>query len=200
MQEIAPGLFHWSVRHPAIDAEVSSYYLRDARVAIDAMVPPEGIDWFARVGPPEHVVMTNRHHDRDAWRLREAFGCTVHCPRAGLHEVAGRGPAEGFDPGDSLPGGIEVHGVGAICPDETALHLPALRALAVADGIVRWPGVDGLAFVPDALMDDPEGTRAGLRAAYGRLLALEPEMLLLAHGAPVEAGARDVLAGFLGRR
>jgi hypothetical protein len=199
MREIAPGLFHWSVPHPRIGAEVSSYYLRDARVVIDPMLPPEGLAWFADGPAPAHVVMTNRHHDRDAWRLRDAFGCTVHCPRAGLHELAGRGPAEGFDPGDLLPGGIEVHAVGAICPDESALHIPALRALAIADGIVRWPGADDLVFVPDALMDDPEGTKAGLRAAFGRLLDLEPELLLLAHGAPVVGGGRAALAEFLAR-
>ena len=112
---------------------------------------------------PEHVLMTNRHHDRHAWRLRDAFGCSVHCIRNGLHELAGRGPVEAFDFGDELPGGVVVFEVDAICPDETALHLPAHCALACADGVVRWPGGDELAFVPDRFMDAPERTKAGLR-------------------------------------
>jgi hypothetical protein len=89
-------------------------------------------------------VLTNRHHDRDAWRLHEAFGCTVHCVRNGVHELEGRGPVEPFDFGDELPGEIFVHEVDAICPDETALHIPRHRAVPVADGVVRWGGANGL--------------------------------------------------------
>jgi hypothetical protein len=197
MDEIAPGLWHWTAPHPHIHSDVSSYYLVDERVAIDAMTPPEGLEWFEQHGPPEHVVMTNRHHDRDAWKLREAFGCTVHCISNGLHEVEGRGPVAAFDFGDVLPGGIVVHEVGSICPDETALHIPAHRALACADGIVRWRGGDGLAFVPDSLMDDPEETKRGLRDAYRRLLPLDFDLLLLAHGAPVRSAANAALRDFV---
>lgn len=197
MREIAPGLWHWTARHERIDIEVSSYYLLAERVLIDAMLPADGLAWFERHGAPEHVLMTNRHHDRHAWRLQEAFGCTVHCVRNGLYELEGRGPVEPFDFGDELPGGITAHEVDAICPDETALHIPAHRALACADGVVRWPGEDALAFVPDELMDEPERTKSGLRSAYRRLLGLDFDLLLLAHGAPPTSGAHRALQAFV---
>src|SRR5579872_5011549 len=101
--------------------EVSSYFLVAERVVIDPMLPPTGLDFFREHGAPEHALLTNRHHDRDAWRLRDAFGCAVHCVRCGLHELEGRGPVQPFDFGDELPGGIVAHEVDAICPDETAL-------------------------------------------------------------------------------
>ena len=145
---------------------------------------------------PRDVLLTNRHHDRDAWRLRDAFGCTVHCVRNGMHELDGRGPVEAFDFGDELPGGIFAFEVDAICPDETALHIPAHRALACADGVVQWAGSDGLAFVPDQLMDDPEQTKAGLRQAYGALLDLDFDLLLLAHGDPVVTSGKEDLRTF----
>jgi len=197
MREIAPGLWHWTARHDHIQSEVSSYYLLAERVLIDAMLPPDGLAWFDQHGVPEHVLMTNRHHDRHAWRLHEAFGCTVHCVRNGVHELAGRGPVEPFDFGDELPGGITAHEVGAICPDETALHIPAHGALACADGVVRWAGQDALAFVPQSLMDEPERTKAGLRSAYLRLLELDFDVLLLAHGEPVTSGGSRALRAFL---
>ncbi len=197
MDEIAPDLWHWTARHPHIGAEVSSYYLADARVLIDPLTPPDGIDALARLGAPEHVVLSNRHHDRDAWRLREEFGCTVHCIRNGLHELDGRGPVAPFDFGDELPGGIVVHEVDAICSDETALQIVGKRALVCADGVVRWPGVDELTFVPDSLMDDPERTKRGLIDAYTRLLELDFDLLLLAHGEPVTSGGKDALRAFL---
>ena len=193
MEEIAAGLWHWTRRHEHIGANVSSYYLLRERVLIDPMIPPDGLEWFEDRGRPEHIVLTNRHHDRHSWRLLDAFGCTVHCIRNGLYELEGRGPAEPFDVGDELPGGIMVHEVDAICPDETALYVRAHRALACADGAVRWRDRADLSFVPDYLMDDPEETKRGLRSSYERLLRLDFELLLLAHGAPVVGGAREAL-------
>jgi hypothetical protein len=198
VQEIAPGLWHWSARHEHIHMRVSSYYLEPERVAIDALTPREGFAWFEEHGPPEHVLLTNRHHDRHAWRLRDAFGCTVHCISNGVYELEGRGTVEPFEFGDELPGEIVVHEVDAICPDETALYIPAYGALACADGVVRSPDGGPLAFVSDWLMDDPEQTKQALRHAYRRLLELDFDVLLLAHGEPVVGGAKDALRTFAG--
>jgi hypothetical protein len=200
MREIAPGLWHWTAPHERIGTEVSSYYLLDERVLIDPMLPRGGLEWFRAHGEPEHVLMSNRHHDRDAWELRDAFGCRVHCVRAGLAELEGRGPVDAFDFGDDLPGGVVAHEVDAICPDETALHIPAHRALACADGVVRRRSEDELAFVPDELMDEPEHTKAALKRAYRGLLDLDFELLLLAHGEPVTSAGKDALRGFVGAR
>lgn len=197
MIEIAPGLWHWTARRESIGTEVSSYYLEFERVMIDPMIPREGLEWLERHGPPEHAILTNRHHDRDSWRLREAFGCTVHCISNGVYELDGRGEVEAFEFGDQLPGGISVQEVDSICPDETALHIPRHRALACADGVVRWQAGDELQFVPDFLMDEPEQTKRGLRTAYRALLDLDFDLLLLAHGDPVVGGARDALRTFV---
>jgi glyoxylase-like metal-dependent hydrolase (beta-lactamase superfamily II) len=194
MQEIAPGLWHWTAEHDRIGIEVSSHYLEGERVLLDPMIPAQGLDWFEDHGPPEHVVLTNRHHDRHAWDFQEQFGCTVHCIQNGLYEIEGRGPVTPFDFGDILPGGAVVHEVGVICPDETALYLPEHRALACADGVVHYGG--DLGFVPEQFMDDPENTRRGLRLAYAQLLNLDFDVLLLAHGQPLIGGAKEALRRF----
>lgn len=191
MDEIAPGLWHWTALRETIDHEVSSYYLVEERVAIDPMLPPERPDWFQ----PEHAILACRHHSRDAWRL----DCDVWVVEQGAHELEGRGEFRTYRWGDELPGGTVACEVGALSPDETALYLPRHRALAIGDGVVRWPGVEGLTFVPDFLMDDPEQTREGLRTAYRRLLdELEFEHLLLAHGDPVVGTAREELRALVG--
>lgn len=197
MQELAPGLWHWTARHPCIHIEVSSHYLEPERVLIDAMVPPGGMDWLEEHGPPEHIVLSNRHHDRQSWSIHDEFGATVHCVRNGLYELEGRGPVEPFDFEDELPGGIIVHEIGAICPDESALHIPKYRALACADGVVRFSGTDELGFVPDDLMDDPEETKQHLLEAYGRMLELDFDLLLLAHGVPIARGGKEALRAFV---
>jgi hypothetical protein len=199
VQEIGSGLWHWTARHEHIRTDVRTHYLLSERVLIDPMVPPAGLEWFEQHGTPEHLLLSNRHHDRHAWRLRDAFGSTVHCIRNGLHELEGRGPVEPFEFGDELPGGVLVHEVDAICPDETALYIPAHRALACADGVVRSHASDRLAFVEDYLLDDPKQTKQDLRDAYRRLLGLDFDVLLLAHGAPVVGGAKEELREFVGQ-
>jgi glyoxylase-like metal-dependent hydrolase (beta-lactamase superfamily II) len=194
MREIAPGLWHWSARHERIGVDVSSYYLSQQRVVIDPMLPDEGVAWFEAHGAPEHALLTNRHHDRQAWDLQRRFGTTVHCISNGMHEIEGRGRVQQFEFGDELPGGAVVYEVDAICPDETALHIPSHRALACADGVVHYDR--RLSFVPDRLMDEPEQTKQGLRDAYRRLLELDFDHLLLAHGVPVVGGAKQALREF----
>ena len=196
MDEVLPGVFHWTAIHPDIDFEVSSYWLDDSGVLLDPLLPPEGADWFARRGtPPAAIVLSNRLHYRHSAALVAAFGVPVLVPRVGLHQFADRGPVTPYDPGDTLPGGLVVHEVGAICPDEMALHRADGRILVIADGVMRH-GPDGpLGFAPDVLLDDPEVTKSGLLAAYEGLLSeLEFDHLLLAHGGPVIGDGRDQLS------
>ena len=196
MQEIAPGIWHWVARHPRIKIDVSSYYLPAEGVLIDPLVPGEGLDWFEEHGRPTDVLLTNRHHYRSSAEFGERYGVQVHCVREGLHEFAHGEQVEPFDFGDELPGGIVAHEVGAICPDETAFHIPARAALALADGGVRWEPGGPLTFVPDSLMDEPARTKEGLCESYRRLAKLEFRHLLLAHGEPFVGNGREVLAEF----
>jgi hypothetical protein len=199
--EIAPGLFHWTARHPGIGTDVSSYWLPEEQVLIDPLAPAEGIDWFESDGgaAPRTVLLTNRHHWRSCGELIERYGVTVRASRPGMHEFGPDRPVEPFDFGDEVVPGITAHEVGGICPDESALHAQARSALAVADGVVRWRQDGELAFMPDNLMDDPEHDKAAMLAAYTRLLDLEFEHLLLAHGTPEVGNGREALREFVER-
>ena len=193
-----PGIWHWGAKHPRIGIVVHSYYLSGERILVDPVAPDDGLDWFAEHGPPTDIVLTNRHHYRASSQFVERFGVTVRCVREGVHEFTHGEQVEPFDIGDELPGGLVVHAVGAICPDETALHIPAHDALALADGAVRWEDGGPLTFVPDQFMDDPERTKEGLRASYRRLAELDFRHLLLAHGAPFIGDGREALRAFAG--
>jgi hypothetical protein len=186
VREILPGVYHWTAIHPNIGIEVSSYWLEDGGVLIDPLVPPDaGVEWFAaRPTPPTAVVLSNRHH----YRHSDRFGVPVYCIRAGLHEFGADRPVNPFDFGDSPAGGLVAHEIGALCPDDTALHLPAARAVFFADGVVKGSAGEDqpLGFVPDSLMDDPPGTKRGLLDAFARVLGeLDFDHILLAHGGPV---------------
>jgi metallo-beta-lactamase superfamily protein len=195
MDEIAPGIWHWTAKHPKIGIDVSSYFLPELAVLLDPLAPPEGIERLEELGRPREILLTNRHHYRHCGELAERFGVRVRAPRTGMHEFDEDDPVDPYDFGDELAGGAVVaHEVGVICPDEAALHIPTLSALAVADGVMNY---DGLGFVPDRYMDDPEDTKRGLKEAYARLAEeLEFEHLLTAHGEPVAGGAREALRAF----
>lgn len=197
MHEVVPGIWHWSAEHPRIKIVVHSYYLAEERVLIDPIAPSDGLEWFSAHGPPTDVLLTNRHHYRSSGEFEQRFGVTVRCVREGMHEFAGGRAVEPFAVGDEPVGGVVVHDVGAICPDETALHIPQREALALADGAVRWTPGGELAFVPDDYMDDPERTKEGLRESYRRLLGLDFRHLLLAHGEPFVDDGHEALTAFV---
>jgi hypothetical protein len=210
MKQILPGIWHWSRIHEKIRIPVHSYYVQDARVLIDPMLPEEGLEWLRRHGPPTDVLLTNRHHFRHSAKLQQTFGLTVRCHRAGLHEFSARQKVAPFDFGDELPGGILALEVGVLCPEETALLIPrgkregrtgagAARdgdALALGDAVIRNEH-GALDFVPDQYMgDDPASVKRGLKAAFRRLVEEPFKHLLLAHGEPVVGDGRSALKRF----
>ena len=195
--EISPGILHWRAPHPRIGIEVDSYYLVEAAVALDPLVP-EGVVERLRGErtSPQRVVLTNRHHYRQADVLVGEFGCPVRCPEPGLHEFEGGPEVEGYAWGEEVAPGITAHEVGAICPDDAALHVQTGPGfLALADGLVVWEGE--LSFVPDTLMDEPGRVKAGLVESLRRLLDLDFDGLLFAHGEPIASGGKAALREFL---
>lgn len=197
IRQLLPGVVHWTAAHPKHGLEVSCYLLTETGVALDPVTPPDGLDWFEdhRVVPRE-VLLSNRHHLRDAPAFAERFGCGIHASRPGMHEFDAAAGVQPFDFGQTLPGGVVAHEVGVLCPDETALEVPDVRALVVADGVVNY---DGLRFVPDDLIgDEPELVRHGLLARYAELLeTVDFDHLLPAHGAPVVGDGRQALRDFV---
>jgi hypothetical protein len=195
MEEILPGVWHWTATHPNTGSTVSSYWVRPSRAVIDVLLPEEGIEAFVEE-PPERVLLSNRHHLRHAERFAERFGCAIECSKPGLHEFEDGGPdVRGFDFGDQVAPGIQALEVGAICPDECALLVEEAGALSIADGIRHYDGE--LGFFSDRLLgDDPEGVKAGLRESYRGLLELEFDSLLFAHGDPIVGGGKDALREF----
>jgi Metallo-beta-lactamase superfamily len=195
MEEIAPGVLHWTAYRDTIGADVHSYFDVDSGTLLDPMLPLEGLDGFAD-RPVQRIVLTNRHHYRQADAFCERFDCPVLCHEAGLHEFADGRDVQGFAFGDELAPGVTALEVGVLTPEETAIHLDG-RALAFADAVIR--GRHGeLGFVSDGLLgDEPDAIKQGLRDAFHRL-ATEHEFdaLLMAHGEPMRAGGRGALLTF----
>jgi hypothetical protein len=190
MHEIAPGIHHWTAPHPKIKIDVSSYWLEGPRVLLDPLDVP------GYVSEVREIVLSNRHHKREAFEAAERFGAPVRVPRVGLHEFAEDDPVEPYEFEEPFAdGAITAYQVTEYWPDDGALHIPSVSALAIADTVINY---DGIRFVPDNLMgEDPEPEKRDIKETLGRLAEeLEFEHLLFAHGPPIPGQGRERLRDF----
>jgi glyoxylase-like metal-dependent hydrolase (beta-lactamase superfamily II) len=201
MDEVLPGVLHWTSFHEGIGQAVHSHFFVEGCTLFDPRVPDAGIDDVARHGRPETILLSNRHHLRHAACFAERFDCTIKAQRSGLHEFQGGEDPDvrPFDFGDTVAPGVTALEVGALTPEDTAFHIAAGPGVVLfADALIRNGGGE-LSYVPDGLMgDDPEAVRGGLTAALRRLLDRDDfDALLFAHGEPIAQGGRDRLAAFV---
>jgi hypothetical protein len=190
MHEITPGIRHWIAVHPNLGQEVSSYWLPGLGVLLDPLDVPDEVEGV------DEIILSNRHHKRSAFDARERFEAVLRVPRLGMHDYADDDPVEPYEFGEPLAGGaITAHQVTELWPDDGALHIPSLQALAIADTVTNYR--DRLELVPDNLMDDPPAERRRIREGLARLAdELEFEHLLVAHGMPVVGDGRERLREF----
>ena len=168
MQEVVPGVFHWTAVHPSIGVEVSCHFVSGSRTAIDPLLPPEGVTWFEG-REPQRVVLSNRHHLRHSEQIAERFGCPILCHEAGLHEFEEGPDVKGFAFGDQLSGDVTALPMAAICPEDTVLRIDAAEgALLFADSLIHYGEIG---FVSDQLIgEDPESVKRTARERASALL------------------------------
>jgi hypothetical protein len=167
VQELRPGLWRWTARHPEWDdREVSSAYVETAEavVLVDPLVPRHEEARFygaldrdvERLDLPVAIVLTNPWHRRSSAELAERYGATLH--------VA----AESLPPGlEAFPGGMQ--------PEDFVAFAPSHRVLFTGDTIV-----DGRPCPEDWLAAGREHHLACLR----RLLELDADLVVPSHGEP----------------
>jgi hypothetical protein len=193
MEEILPGVHHWTARHPNIGVDVDSYYVAGAQTAIDPLLP-EGATPGNLPGEVRQVVLSIGLHTRSA----RDFGVPIRVPREGLHRFEGSDIAvEPFADGDDLAPGIRARRLGTIAPDDYVLHIATRDGvIAFADALINYGGIG---FVPDSLIgDDAEGVKSATLDELDRLLVEEVfDAVLFAHGAPIPTGGRKALEEFL---
>jgi hypothetical protein len=190
MHEIAPGIRHWTAEHPKLGIDVSSYWLAGLKVLLDPIAVPDEVE------DVDEILLSNRNHLRDAVEARERLGATIRAPRAGRDEFDDDDPVEFYDFEEALVGGaVTPYQVTKLWPDDCALHIPSLNALAIADTVLHYE--EQLAFVPEQYMDDPESEKRALHEGLARMAErLEFEHLLLAHGSPIPGEGRERLREF----
>jgi hypothetical protein len=195
MQEIAPGIHHWTAYRDTIGTTVSSHWIEPAGIVIDPLVPDEGLEAFDVA--PQQVVLTTGLHTRHAERFAEAFSIPIRAPREAADRLGDRLVFDPYTDGEELAPGVRAVHIGVLCPDEYALHITAAEgAIAFADGQHHHDGPLGF-FSDDLLGDDPEEVKRGLKEQFRALLERDFEHLLFAHGDPIVGDGKRALRDFL---
>jgi glyoxylase-like metal-dependent hydrolase (beta-lactamase superfamily II) len=190
IEEVVRGVRRWSIYDERINFVGAAYAVtaNDGVVLIDPL--PLEDEALAQLGTVEAIVLTCGSHQRCAWRYRGELGAPVYAP-AQAKEIEEE-PDVRFGDGDILPGGLSaVFTPGAGTTQHTLLL-----------------GDPKVAFVPDMLVETPEGRVAMLasrwmydpaeaRRSVEKLLELDFEVLCLAHGGAVTEGAKDAVRGAL---
>jgi hypothetical protein len=195
MREIFTGVHHWTAMRDTIGMRVSSHWVQPAGVVIDPLVPEEGLGAFDGL---RAVVLTTGLHTRHAQRFADEFSIPIRAPREATARLGDRLSFDPYDDDEELADGVRAVRIGALCPDEYALHITATEAaVAFADAVEHHE--EALGFFPDSLLgDDPEGVKEGIREALRGLAGRDIQHLLFAHGDPIIGDGRAVLARFAG--
>lgn len=204
--EIAPGLLHWRAYHDEIEVDVSAHHLVEHGMCLDPQLPPgEGPEWLGV--DVRQLVVTICLHTRSA----PLFGMPIWAPREGLHRWEGRDDFEviPYSDGDELAPGVKAIQVGALCPDDYALHIAEPGALLLADALFNFDNSgylpadledsdSGIGFVPARFAgEDSERINRDTVVALRPLLDLEWDTLLFTHGPPIPTGGKAALREFL---
>jgi hypothetical protein len=208
MDEIAPGLWHWTARHPewhpaGFGSEVGSYALRvrgGDLLLIDPLLPEDGVvterlDALAAVATTVHVYITIPYHVRSTAAV--VARCGGRRVRVWGERRLGR-RLPGIDvgiaePGAALPFGGRCFAIGRPRRAEQPLWIEDHAALAFGDAVVETGG--GLRIWAQDRLDERRLTfyRERFAPTLEPLLAPPVRSVLVTHGAPVPAGGKDAL-------
>jgi len=188
IEEVAPGLRRWTVRHEEWKEEVGSLAVdtADGLVLIDPLEPPAGL------GRAEHVLLTVFFHLRST---ADVGAPRVWAAKYSTRSLANRGVTVTDQVADGgLPGGIGA--IQTARRAEVAYWLPEQRSVVVGDvllgaGAKPRPTGEPLRLCPERWLGGPSHDE--LRASLAPLLELPVERVLVAHGAPVLEDARAAL-------
>jgi hypothetical protein len=210
MDEILPGLWRWTGRHPewhpgAFGAEVACYAARtDAgTLLVDPLVTSEqreaqleALDGV--VHGAVQIAITNPYHVRSSEELAARYDGTIHGHRLSARRLKGGARFQPLEPGETLAGGAVAHPIGKPRRSEMPLELQSHKALVFGDAVVETGG--GSVRVWDSPLDGDNRRRWWHERYLPTLQALaelDVEHVLPTHGQPVLKTGKQALRAAL---
>jgi glyoxylase-like metal-dependent hydrolase (beta-lactamase superfamily II) len=190
VEEVVPSVWRWSIFDERIDFTGAAYAVSDdeGTVMIDPLpLEPQAL---GELGDVTAIVLTCGSHQRSAWRYRRELGANVHAPA--LSKEIDEEPDVRYGDGDNLPGALRAVFTPGAGTTQHTLLLDRARVAFVPDMLVETP--EGkVAMLASRWMHDPEAARRSVE----KLLELDFDVLCLAHGGAITEGVEDALRGAL---
>lgn len=200
MHEVAPGVWHWTSRHPEWNErqtdwgpEVSSFAVDDGEhlLLFDPVAPPALVDELA-AGRQPVVVLTCPWHRRDTAGVVERLGAKVYVPPP---DDGDPDPVRGevLEEGDTLPFGVQA--LAGMEPNDLVLWIESKRALVFGDTLMDRDDGEGLKFAREWDEKDAIAARGvpvdEILARLQPLRELPVELVLATHGGVYDRAALE---------
>jgi glyoxylase-like metal-dependent hydrolase (beta-lactamase superfamily II) len=199
MKEIVPGIWTWSVFNQERGMNFNGHLLVNDEGCVMVDPPPLDPRDMARaeeLGPPSAIVITNRHHTRDAMVPAGLFHTRILLHEADAAAIPSAVRLGGlFRDGDRLPAGLLVVTLkDQKSPGESALLCRKANAIILGDALIGKPSGSLGLLSPDKYADVSKA-REGIR----RLLDCPFEAVLVGDGESIPRGGRAAVEAFLAR-
>jgi glyoxylase-like metal-dependent hydrolase (beta-lactamase superfamily II) len=209
MDELAPGLWRWTRRHPdwhsdeGFAAQVASFAVRDEAglVLIDPLFDgprdPDLEAALALAGGTVRVLITIPYHVRSAEVVRDRLVATHAVAIYGHERCRPRLRSDkAFNAvrgGEAIEGGIRTHAIGRPRRMEVPFELTSHHALAFGDAVVEIGGGELRVWKQWGEVR-PDWYESRFLPTLRPLAELDIERVLVTHGEPVLHGGNAVLA------
>ena len=188
MQKLSmPNGYTWSRWQPDRNLFFNSHFFVTAQgnVAVDPLaLEPSDAEQIEALGGIALIAVTNRDHLRESLALRERFGALLATSEREAPLLGVNVDRVLTDGEELFPGARVVALESQKTPGEFALHLRAAHAVLVGDALIGSPA-GSLSLLPDEKYGDSMKAVLALR----RLLALQPDVLLVGDGTSLWSGA-----------
>ena len=218
-EEVAPGIWWWTTRHPewhpgAFGAEVGAYALviGDELLLVDPLLPEPGDD-DAGESPTRaalldqldalatdrrvHLAITIGYHVRSAEPLADRYSApAIHGPKQCASRLTDPARLSVVTAGEEGPAGTTFCAIGKPRRAELPLWVPAHRALVLGDALVTTPEGELRMWAHDPVDERVTAFyRDRFAPTLGPLIDLDPEHVLTTHGPPVISDGGAALRG-----
>ncbi len=192
MKPILQGIATWSWFSEEKQINFNGHLLDvgEHRILVDP--PPlsdADLSNLTSAGQVDYILLTNRDHERESARYKDALNTRVYVPQADAQEMSVT-PDKMFVDGELLPGGIwVVHLSDQKSPGESALFLQQGRGILIVGDALLGKPEGSVSMLPAEKYADPAKAREGLR----RLLKYNFDSLLVGDGTSILTGAKAVV-------
>lgn len=199
MKEILPGIWTWSVFNQDRGMNFNGHLVVNDEGCVLIDPPPMSEQDAAQVeklGPPIDVVITNRHHTRDAMTPAGRWSSRILLHEADANAIPETVRLGGvYHDGDRLPAGLLVITLShQKSPGESALLSKRANALILGDALIGHPA-GSLNLLPAGKYADVALAREGI----WKLLNFPFDTVLLGDGESILSGGRTAIEAFLAR-